>query len=60
MPILPQNLPRYAATLVLGLLGMAALVLVARRLAGALANPLEPAMLLAVAQWRRPPQPPFV
>ncbi len=47
--ILPQNLHRYAAGVVLGLLSMAALIFVVRRLAGALANPLEPAMLLAVA-----------
>ena len=49
MEALPQNFHRYAAALVLALLGMAALILVSRRLAGALAHPLEPAMLLAVA-----------
>jgi hypothetical protein len=46
---LPRNLHRYAAGLVLGLLTAAALVLLARRWAGALAYPLAPAMLLPVA-----------
>ncbi len=49
MAILSPNLHRYAAGAVLGLLSTAALIVVARRLAGALANPLEPAMLLAAA-----------
>jgi hypothetical protein len=45
----PQNLHRYAAGLVLGLLTAAALVLLARRWAGALCYPLPPALLLGVA-----------
>ena len=49
MEALPQNFHRYAAALVLALLGMAALILVSRRLAGALAHPLEPAMLAVAA-----------
>jgi hypothetical protein len=49
MGALPHSFHRYAAALALGLLSAAALVLVARRWAGALAHPLEPAMLLAVA-----------
>jgi hypothetical protein len=61
------SLPRSAAVLLLGLLMAVALMVVARRLAGALANPLEPAPLLitgllvaAVAAvirlgWRAPP-----
>jgi len=49
MGILSQNLHRYAAGGVLALLCTTALILVVRRLAGALANPLEPATLLAVA-----------
>ena len=44
--ILPASLPRSAAAVLLGLLTAAALMVVARRLAGALANPLEPATLL--------------
>jgi hypothetical protein len=49
MGIPSQNLHRYVAGIVLGLLSTTALILVARRLAGALANPLEPATLLIVA-----------
>jgi hypothetical protein len=45
---LPQNLHRCLAAAVLALLSAAALVLVARRLAGALTNPLEPVTLLVI------------
>ena len=44
----PSNLPRYAATAALSLLSAAALVVVARRLAGALENSLEPVALLLI------------
>ena len=46
LQILPASLPRASAVVLLGLLTAAALMVVARRLAGALANPLEPATLL--------------
>ena len=49
MVILSPSLHRYAASAVLGLLSAAAFIVAVRRLAGALANPLEPAVLLAVA-----------
>jgi hypothetical protein len=44
---LPMSVPRSGAAALLALLGAAALMVVARRLAGALANPLEPAVLFA-------------
>jgi hypothetical protein len=46
LEFLPAGLPRAAAAILLGLLTAAALVVVGRRLAGALANPLESATLL--------------
>ena len=47
--VLPMNLPRCAAAAALSLLVVAALMVVARRFAGALTNPLEPATMLAAA-----------
>jgi hypothetical protein len=45
--ILPPNLHRGMAAIVLGLLSAAGLMVVSRRLAGVLENPLEPTTLLA-------------
>jgi hypothetical protein len=45
--IFPANLYRLAAVVLLGLLSAAAIVIVARRLAGALETPLEPAPLFS-------------
>ena len=47
VPIPPATVHRYAAATILGLLSAAALMVAARRLAGALTHPLEPAALLA-------------
>jgi hypothetical protein len=47
LEFLPGNLRRCATIVALGLLAAASLLVMARRLAGALANPLEPATLLA-------------